>query len=163
MVHRSTPTPARWQGSFELLHDLLMTDKERLIRARIALLTLAAEVHNVARACKLARVSRSQFYAMRKAYEAYGEEGLVPSVRRKPEMPNRTPAHLEDGILSSTRKKPMLSYIRLAGEMVSEGIDVTPTMVRYVWQRHGLSTRSARVEWTKNSSGHVDRSQTNDG
>ena len=100
------PPPARWQGSFELLHDLPMTDKERLIRARIALLTLAAEVHNVARACKLARVSRSQFYAMRKAYEAYGEEGLVPRVRRKPDMPNRTPAHLEDGSSRARGKNP---------------------------------------------------------
>ena len=64
-------------------------------------------------------------------------------------MPNRTPAMLEEQILLQTRKNPLMSYIRLAGEMKSEGGSVTPTMVRYVWQRHGLSTQSARRAWVK--------------
>jgi len=64
-------------------------------------------------------------------------------------MPNRTPVVLEEQILLRTRKKPLISYVRLAGEMKSEGGSVTPTMVRYVWQRHGLSTQSARRAWVK--------------
>jgi hypothetical protein len=104
---------------------------------------------NIVKACKIAGVSRSQFYAMKKAYERYGKEGLAPRTRRKPEMPNRTPAVLEELILLETRKNPLISYIRLAGEMKSEGGGVTPTMVRYVWQRHGLSTQSARRAWVK--------------
>ena len=112
-------------------------------------LTVAAELHNVVKACKLAGMSRSQFYAMKKAYEAFGKEGLLPRVRRKPTMPNRTPQHIEQEILLVTRKKPMVGYIRLADEIKSEGMDVTPTMVRYVWQRHGLTTRSARVKWVR--------------
>lgn len=132
-----------------------MTEKQRLIKARIALLNLAAEVKNVAKACKLAGMSRSQFYAMKKAFETYGEDGLVPRVRRKPEMPNRTPSELEESILSSTRRKPTFSYIRLAREMNSEGLVVSPTMIRYVWQRHGLSTRSARLEWLNESSEEI--------
>jgi hypothetical protein len=126
-----------------------MTTREQLIRARLGILAMAAELRNTAKACKLAGVSRSQFYAMRKAYELYGKEGLAPRVRRKPEMPNRTPVQLEEQILLQTRRYPRISYVRLAGEMRSEGGNVTPTMVRYVWQRHGLSTQSARRAWAR--------------
>jgi transposase-like protein len=126
-----------------------MTTREQLIRARLGLLAMATELKNIAKACKLAGVSRSQFYAMRKAYERYGKEGLAPRVRRKPEMPNRTPPPLEEQILMHTRKHPLSSYVRLAREIECQGGSVTPTMVRYVWQRHGLSTQSARRAWVK--------------
>ena len=92
-----------------------MTTRDQLIRARLGILAMAAELRNTAKACKLAGVSRSQFYAMKKAYELYGKEGLAPRVRRKPEMPNRTPAQLEEQILLQTRKYPLISYVRLAG------------------------------------------------
>jgi hypothetical protein len=132
-----------------------MTTREQLIRARLGILALATELKNVARACKLAGVSRSQFYAMRKAYETHGKEALAPRVRRKPNMPNRTAAPLEDNILLKTHTHPTISYLRLAGHMKSEGINITPTMVRYVWQRHGLSTRSARLQWVKRRNGQA--------
>ena len=64
-------------------------------------------------------------------------------------MPNRTPPVVEEQILLQTRKHPLISYVRLAGEMKAEGGSVTPTMVRYVWQRHGLSTQSARRAWIR--------------
>jgi len=126
-----------------------MTTRDQLIRARVGILAMAAELKNIAKACKVAGVSRSQFYAMKKAYEIQGKEGLAPRVRRKPAMPNRTPAPLEEQILIHTHKHPLFSYVRLAGKIKSEGREVTSTMVRYVWRRHGLSTRSARLEWAK--------------
>ncbi len=139
-----------------------MTSREQLIRARLAILTMALALKNVAKACRLAGMSRSQFYAMKKAYKTRGKEGLAPQVRRKPHMPNRTAGRLEDQILLKTRMNPAVSYIRIAGQMKSEGIQVTPTMVRYVWQRHGLSTRLARVKWMKKQNGHVgDAKETN--
>ena len=128
-----------------------MTDKERLIRARLAVLTLAAEMHNVVRACKLAGVSRSQFYALKRAYETYGKDALAPRERRKPDMPNQTSVEVEEEILLNTREYPTFGYTRLAREMNVKGIGVSPTMIRYVWQRHGLSTRSARLDWVTNS------------
>jgi hypothetical protein len=126
-----------------------MTTHDQLIRARLGILAMAAELKNIAKACKIAGVSRSQFYAMKKAYELHGKEGLGPRTRRKPEMPNRTPSVLEEQILLQTRRNPLVSYLRLAGEMKAEGGCVTPTMVRYVWQRHGLSTQSARRAWVQ--------------
>jgi hypothetical protein len=132
-----------------------MSHREQLIRARVGILTMAAELKNVAKACKLAGVSRSQFYAMRKAYQTYGREGLAPRPRRKPQMPNRTPAILESQILLNTQANPTFSYIRLAGAMTSKGFSVTPTMIRYVWQRHGLSTRVARQQWIRKQNGRL--------
>src|SRR5688572_33138650 len=113
-----------------------MTEKERLIRARLGILALAGALHNVVRACKLAGLSRSQFYAMKKAYETYGKDALAPRERRKPRMPNRTPPEIEEHILINTYQYHKFSYIRLAREMQAKGMTVSPTMVRYVWQRH---------------------------
>jgi len=132
-----------------------MGTREQLIKARLGMLALASELKNIAKACKLASVSRSHFYEIKRAYEIFGKEGLAPRVRRKPEMPNRTPALVEDQILSKTNANPTISYIRLAGHMKREGIGVTPTMIRYVWQRHGLSTRAARLRWVKRRNGHA--------
>ena len=136
-----------------------MTSQERLIRARLGILALAAELRNVTKACKLADVSRSHFYALRKAYETCGKAGLAPRARRKPVMPNRTAASVESRILSRTRSLPSMSYIRLAGSLRAEGVPVTPAMVRYVWQRQGLSTRSARRRWVKKQITQLAKSQ----
>lgn len=133
-----------------------MVSREQLIKARLAILTMATELRNVVKVCKLAGVSRSQFYAMKKAYKTHGKEGLAPRARRKPRMPNRTPVSLEGQILAKTHDNPAVSYLRLAGQMQLQGIAVTPAMVRYVWQRKGLSTRSARVQWVKRQSGARD-------
>lgn len=140
-----------------------MTSHERLIRARLAILTMAAELKNVVRACKVAGVSRSQFYTMKKAYETYGKDGLAPRVRRKPHMPNRTAASIEGQILLKTQLNPTISYVRLAEYMKSEGIAVTPAMVRYVWQRQRLSTRSSRLQWVKRQNGQTGGMKMKDG
>jgi hypothetical protein len=140
-----------------------MSETQRLVKARLGILALAAELHNIAKACKLAGLSRSQFYAMKKAYETYGKDGLAPRVRPKPQMPNRTPTVVEQQILLQTCVNPALSYVRLAAFMRSQGSSVSPTMIRYVWQRHGLSTRLARREWIRKSNGHIDDSETGHG
>ena len=138
-----------------------MTSQERLIRARLGILAVAVELKNVAKACKLAGISRSQFYAMKKAYETDGRGGLAPRPRRKPQMPNRTPAAIEGHILLKTLSNPVISYIRLAEQIKAEGIAVTPTMVRYVWQRHGLTTRLARLQWVKRRNGRFGGTKVN--
>jgi len=126
-----------------------MVYKEQLSKAKLGILTLVAELGDVTRACQLLGISRSQFYAMKRAYETAGKEGLAPRVRRKPEMPNRTPAPLEDQILAKTLEYQTVSYSSLAVKMKSEGIDVTPSRIRYVWHRHGLSTRRDRIRWAR--------------
>ena len=126
-----------------------MVYEEQLGKAKLGILALVAELGDVTRACKLLGMSRSQFYAMKRAYETSGKEGLTPKIRRKPEMPNRTPAPLENQILSKTLEYQTISYFSLAAKLKSEGISVTPSRIRYVWHRHGLSTRRARIRWAR--------------
>ncbi|MGH7231352.1 MAG: helix-turn-helix domain-containing protein [Nitrospiraceae bacterium] len=124
-----------------------MSTREQLIKARLGMLALAIELKNIAKACKLAGVSRSHFYEIKKAYKTFGKDGLAPRVRRKPRMPNHTPPDLEQQILAMTEQHPSASYIRLADQLKTAGVEVTASMVRYVWQRHGLTTRVARLLW----------------
>jgi len=59
-----------------------MSTREKLIAARISMLALADELQNISRACKVAGISRTHFYEIRKAFEKYGREGLAPQPRR---------------------------------------------------------------------------------
>lgn len=128
-----------------------MAATEELIRAKLGILALVGELKNVTRACKLLGISRSQFYAMKSAYKANGREGLAPKIRRKPQMRNRTPLLVENHILLKTLEYHNYSYLAFAAKMRSEGVSVTPSMVRYVWKRHGLSTAQARIKWARRS------------
>lgn len=126
-----------------------MNTREQLIKARLGLLTLALEQKNIAKACKLAGVSRSHFYAIKRAYEAFGRDGLAPRTRRTPRMPNQTPPELEQQILAMTEQYPTGSYLRLAAQFKRNGVQITAGMVRYVWDRNGLNTRVSRLHWMK--------------
>ncbi len=126
-----------------------MSSREQLIRARLAILAMAIELKNVARACRVAGMSRSQFYALKKAYAVSGKDGFAPRVRRTSQGANRTPDAIEAQILLKTHANPTVSYVRLAERMMREGTMITAATVRYVWKRHGLSTRSARLRWIK--------------
>lgn len=124
-----------------------MSTREQLIKARLGILALADELKDIARACRLAGVSGSHFYEIKQAYETFGKEGLAPKVRRKPRMPNQTPPELERQILGMTEQYPTYSYLRLADQLKLVGVGVSAAAVRYVWQRHGLATRFARLLW----------------
>jgi hypothetical protein len=69
------------------------------------------------------------------------QEGKAPRVRRKPEMPNRTPAQLEEQILLQTRKHPHISLFGLPG--CDPGAYARDGALSR--QRAGLSTRLARL------------------
>jgi transposase len=124
-----------------------MGTRERLIKARLRTLALAEELQNIALACRRTGISRSQYYEIKQAFEKYGPEGLVPRPRRPPRMPNQTPPELEQQILRMTERHPTASYLRIARHLRLLGVDVTPSAVRYVWERRGLSLRDQRLLW----------------
>jgi transposase InsO family protein len=124
-----------------------MSTREKLIKARLGMLGLAEELQNISLACKRARISRSHFYEIKEAFEKYGAEGLAPRERRKPRMPNQTPPELEGKILEMTERYPTYSYLRISQQLRLVGIGVSPSAVRCVWQRHGLTLRYQRLLW----------------
>jgi hypothetical protein len=133
-----------------------MTSPGQLIRARLVILAKAAELKNLARACKLAGVSRSQFYAVKKAYETYGKEGLAPRVRRKPEMPNRTPALLDDHIILKTLKDKTVCSLSLAvNEVGRDQRDPVDDSVRLTARSHQVQEPLTKLSIPEFLSGTV--------
>jgi len=124
-----------------------MSTRDKLIKARLGMLALAEELQNISLACKRAGISRSHFYEIKDAFEKYGADGLAPRPRRKPRMPNQTPPELEQQILEMTERYPTASYLRIAQHLRLVGVGVSPSAVRYIWQRHGLSLRYQRLLW----------------
>lgn len=62
-------------------------------------------------------------------------------------MPNQTPPDLEERILKMTEEVSTYSYIRLSHQLRLTGLGISPSAVRAVWQRHGLSLRIDRLLW----------------
>lgn len=124
-----------------------MSDRQKLIKARMGMLALAEELNNISAACRRAGISRSHYYEIKDAFEKFGAEGLAPQGKRKPRMPNQTPPELEVQILEMTERYPTYSYLRISDQLKLVGIGVSPSSVRAVWQRHGLTLRIHRLLW----------------
>ena len=63
--------------------------QQNVIKHKIGLLNLAAELGNVSRACKVMGFSRDTFYRYQSAMEEGGVEALIDAHRRKPNIKNR--------------------------------------------------------------------------
>ena len=124
-----------------------MSNQDRLIDAKISILQLAEKLDSISQACKVAGIARSSFYEIKKAYEQFGREGLVPKPKRRPRMPNEYPQEIVDKILDMTRKYPAYSYVRIAGQLQIEGVSVSPGGVRKTWERQGLVKKLSRYLW----------------
>lgn len=129
-----------------------MDTREKLITARIGMLALAEELQNISKACKVAKVSRSHYYEIKKAFETYGRDGLAPRPRNRVRMPNQTSPELEAKILEMTEQYPTYSYIRISGQLRLAGVPASIPAVRYVWERNGLSHRLQRLLWLERRS-----------
>jgi transposase InsO family protein len=124
-----------------------MSTQERLISAKVSLLQLAQELGNISKACKKARIARSSFYEIKKAYEQFGREGLAPKPKRTPRMPNAFDEEMTAKILDMTRRYPSYSYNRIAQQLQLSGVSVSGGGVRKVWDRQGLTRKLARFLW----------------
>jgi transposase InsO family protein len=124
-----------------------MSTTEKLIKARMGMLALAEQLNNVSAACRRAGISRSHYYEIKEAFEKFGAEGLAPQTRRRPRMPNQTPPEMEAQILEMTERYPTYSYLRISDQLKLVGVGVSPSTVRAVWQRHGLTLRIHRLLW----------------
>jgi transposase InsO family protein len=124
-----------------------MDTREKLIDARIGMLALADELKNISRACQLAGISRTHYYDIKEAFERYGRDGLAPTVRRRPRMPNETPSELVARILDMTAEYPTYSYVRISQQLRLVGVPASAAQVRGVWAREGLLKRFDRLLW----------------
>jgi transposase InsO family protein len=120
-------------------------EQERLIDAKISLLHLAKQLGNIQKACKAAGIARSSFYDIKRAYEQFGRTGLLESKRGRKAMP--IPIEIEERVLAFTRDNPSMSYVRLTSELQMAGHGVGESIVKRVWQKHGLERKLDRYLW----------------
>lgn len=60
-----------------------------VIKHKVGLLNLAAELDNVSRACKVMGFSRDKFYRDKTAVKDGGVEALIEANRKKPNLKNQ--------------------------------------------------------------------------
>jgi len=122
-----------------------MTAKTKLAQKRLTLLQLAEKLGNVSKACRMHKVSRSQFYEYKRSFQEFGLEGLID----KPPIPAFHPSELsknvKDRIIDLSLKHPAFGQQRIADQLAIEGLSVCATSVRNVWIKEDLETRYKRL------------------
>ena len=114
--------------------------QQNVIKHKVGLLNLAAELGNVSRACKVMGFSRDTFYRYQAAVETGGVEALIDANRRKPNPKNRVEEIAESAVTTFALEQPAFGQLRVSNELRKRGIFVSPSGVRSVWLRHNLES-----------------------
>jgi transposase len=105
---------------------------QNVIRHKVGLLNLAAELGNVSRACKVMGLSRDTFYRYQAAMSEGGVEALLDSNRRKPNPKNRVEEATELAVVAYATDQPAHGQTRSSNELRKQGIFVSPSGVRSI-------------------------------
>ena len=119
--------------------------QHNVIKHKIGLLNLAAELGNVSRACKVMGFSRDTFYRYQAAVETGGVEALIDANRRKPNIKNRVEEATEAAVTAFALEQPAFGQVRVSNELRKRGIFVSPSGVRSVWLRQNLESFKKRL------------------
>ena len=119
--------------------------QQKVIKHKIGLLNLAAELGNVSRACKVMGFSRDTFYRYQAAVETGGVEALIDANRRKPNIKNRVEEATEEAVTAFALEQPAFGQVRVSNELRKRGIFVSPSGVRSVWLRQNLESFKKRL------------------
>ncbi|SOD20981.1 Winged helix-turn helix [Nitrosomonas ureae] len=120
--------------------------QHNVIRHKIGLLNLAAELGNVSRACKVMGFSRDTFYRYQAAVETGGVDALIDANRRKPSnIKNHIKEATEAAVTAFALEQPAFSQVRVSNELRKRGIFVSPFGVRSVWLRQNLEPFKKRL------------------
>ncbi len=119
--------------------------QQKVIKHKVGLLNLAAELGNVSRACKVMGFSRDTFYRYQSAMEDGGIEALIDANRRKPNIKNRVEEATESAVTAFALEQPAFGQVRVSNELRKRGIFVSPSGVRLVWLRQNLESIKKRL------------------
>jgi hypothetical protein len=104
-----------------------MTTDKKVARRKLSLLELAADLGNVAKACRVMGYSRQQFYEIRRNFQTFGAEGLIDRLPgAKGPHPNRVAAEIEAAILDHALAHPCHGPMGVAQELALRGIQLRP-------------------------------------
>ena len=119
--------------------------QHNVIKHKIGLLNLAAELGNVSHACKVMGFSRDTFYRYQAAVEAGGVDALIDANRRKPNIKNRVEEATEAAVTAFALEQPAFGQVRVSNELRKRGIFVSSSGVRSVWLRQNLESFKKRL------------------
>jgi transposase InsO family protein len=125
-----------------------MSHDDVLFGFRLRVFTLAAELGNVAAACRAMGIERSTYYRWKQKVDRWGLEALRVRERRRPRMPNQLGPHLEQRVIAFALGHPGFGPRRIAAELARPkwgGIRISEHGVWRVLWRVGLNTRSKRL------------------
>lgn len=123
-----------------------MTTGKKVARRKLSLLELATELGNVSKACDIMGYSRQQFYEIRRNFQTFGADGLLDRLPgAKGPHPNRVDEAVEQTIMDYCLKFPTHGPLRVAQQLVLQGVQVSSGGVRGVWSRHDLLSRHSRL------------------
>ncbi|APS49718.1 transposase [Piscirickettsia salmonis] len=119
---------------------------EKIIKPKLGVLELAKQLGNVSKACEVTGYSRDSFYRFKKLYETGGEEALQEISKKRPNVKNRVPEHIEQAVIDLAIENPALGQLRASNELLQRGVIVSSSGVRSVWLRNGLETFKKRLK-----------------
>ena len=116
------------------------------IERRRRLLALAAQLGNVAQACREMQISRAAFYRLKRRFEAEGDAGLADrSTTPRNPHPLTTPPAVVDKIVGLSLSNPAWGCCRMALELKAAGLAVSSPVIQKLLIRRGLGKREDRV------------------
>lgn len=122
-----------------------MTAEKKLAHKRLTLLQLAERLGNVSKACRLHKVSRSQFYEYKRAFQEFGLEGLLDKAPIPASHPNQISEGTRLRIIDLSLEHSAVGQQRIADQLALEGVSVCATTVRNVWIKEDLETKYKRL------------------
>ena len=122
-----------------------MTATQKLAHKRLTLLQLAEKLGKVSRACRMHKVSRSQFYQYKRSFQEHGLDGLMDKPPIPGSHPNELPDDVKKRIIELSLANPACGQQRIADELSRQGVSVCPASVRNVWLKEGMETKYKRL------------------
>ena len=119
---------------------------QNVIKHKVGLLKLAAELGNVSRACKVMGFSRDTFYRYQSAMATGGVDALIDANRKKPNLHNRVEEATEVAVAAFALEQPAFGQVRVSNELRKRGIFISPSGVRSVWLRRDLESFKKRLK-----------------
>ena len=99
-----------------------MTAKKKIAQKRLTLLQLAEQLRNVSEACRHHRVSRSQFYEYKRAFQERGFEGLMDQPPIPKSFPNETPPEVKEKVIEISLRHPSWGPLHISDHLRLEGV-----------------------------------------
>jgi transposase InsO family protein len=119
--------------------------QQNVIKHKVGLLNLAAELGNVSRACKVMGFSRDTFYRYQSAMESGGIDALIDANRRKPNPKNRVEEATEMAVAAFAIEQPAFGQVRVSNELRKPASSFLPQVFAAVWLRRDLESFKKRL------------------